>query len=74
LVLISDGPNRGKIMAELIVADDIMIPKGTAAILFSADLLGEMNVKLIYDEKNAKPFMKMAIPSARKLKRACWLN
>lgn len=52
LVLISDGPNRGKILAELIVADDIDIPKGSAAILFSADLLGEMNVKLIYDEKN----------------------
>lgn len=51
LELISSGPNRGKVMAEMIVTNDIQIPLGTKATLFSADLLGEMNVKLIFDEK-----------------------
>ena len=52
LTLISSGVNRGKIRAEMIISDDIKIPKETVAVLFSADLLGEMNVKLIYNEDN----------------------
>lgn len=52
LTLISEGPNRGKILAEMIVSNDIKIPENTVAILFSADLLGEMNVKLIFDEES----------------------
>ena len=51
LELISEGPNRGKILALMIISDEIIIPENSVAILFSADLLGEMNVKLIYDEK-----------------------
>lgn len=53
LTLISEGPNRGKILAEMIVSNDIKIPENSVAILFSADLLGEMNVKLIFDEETA---------------------
>lgn len=52
LTLISDGPNRGKILAEMIVSNDVKIPENTVAILFSADLLGEMNVKLIFNEES----------------------
>lgn len=52
LTLISTGENRGKILAEMIISNDIQIPNGTVAVLFSADLLGEMNVKLIYNEEN----------------------
>jgi phospholipid/cholesterol/gamma-HCH transport system substrate-binding protein len=52
LTLISEGPNRGKILAEMIVSNDVKIPENTVAILFSADLLGEMNVKLIFNEES----------------------
>jgi phospholipid/cholesterol/gamma-HCH transport system substrate-binding protein len=52
LTLISEGPNRGKILAEMIVSNDVKIPQNTVAILFSADLLGEMNVKLIFNEES----------------------
>jgi len=52
LTLISEGPNRGKVLAEMIVRDDVQIPVGSKATLFSADLLGEMNVKLIYDKES----------------------
>lgn len=52
LTLISEGANRGKILAEMIVSNDIKIPENTVAILFSADLLGEMNVKLIFNEES----------------------
>lgn len=52
LQLISEGPNRGKIIAEMIINKDIAIPVGSKAILFSADLLGEMNVKILFDETN----------------------
>tara|TARA_B110000459_G_scaffold73769_1_gene82986 strand:+ start:3603 stop:4586 length:984 start_codon:yes stop_codon:yes gene_type:complete len=51
LELISKGPNRGKILALMIISNEIKIPENSVAILFSADLLGEMNVKLIYDEE-----------------------
>lgn len=51
LELISSGPNRGKVLAEMIVREDVQIPAGSKATLFSADLLGEMNVKLVYNEK-----------------------
>ena len=51
LELISEGPNRGKILALMIISNEIKIPENSVAILFSADLLGEMNVKLIYDEE-----------------------
>lgn len=50
LSLIDGGPNAGKIMAEMIISNDIKIPENSLAVLFSADLLGEMNVKLIYPE------------------------
>lgn len=50
LVLISSGLNRGKIVAQMIIDETIDIPKGSKAILFSADLLGEMNVKLLFEE------------------------
>lgn len=50
LRLISSGPDAGKIVGEMIIADDILIPQGSSAILFSADLLGEMNVKLIFEK------------------------
>ena len=52
LTLINEGPNRGKILAEMIVSNDVKIPENTVAILFSADLLGEMNVKLIFNEES----------------------
>lgn len=51
MTLIESGKNKGKILTELVIKDDIFIPKGSSAILFSVDLLGEMNVKLIYNEK-----------------------
>ena len=50
LSLIENGPNAGKIVAEMIISNDIKIPLKSIAVLFSADLLGEMNVKLIYPE------------------------
>jgi phospholipid/cholesterol/gamma-HCH transport system substrate-binding protein len=50
LSLIDEGPNAGKINAQMIIAKDIKIPKKSVAVLFSADLLGEMNIKLIYPE------------------------
>lgn len=53
LELISSGANRGKILAQMIISNEIQIPKNSVAILFSADLLGEMNVKLIYDEESS---------------------
>ncbi|MEZ4978438.1 MAG: hypothetical protein R2772_03995 [Chitinophagales bacterium] len=34
----------------MIIDENIDIPKGSKAILFSADLLGEMNVKLLFEE------------------------
>jgi phospholipid/cholesterol/gamma-HCH transport system substrate-binding protein len=51
LQLINNGVNRGKILAEMVISNNIQIPSNSLAILFSADLLGEMNVKLIYDEE-----------------------
>lgn len=51
LSLIDAGPNAGKIIAQMIISNDIKIPKKSIAVLFSADLLGEMNVKLIYPEE-----------------------
>lgn len=50
LSLIEGGPNAGKIIAQMIISNDIQIPEKSLAVLFSADLLGEMNVKLIYPE------------------------
>lgn len=55
LQLINSGTNTGKIVAELVISNDVQIPNGSVAILFSADLLGEMNVKLIYNDE-AKAF------------------
>ncbi|MEZ4916721.1 MAG: MlaD family protein [Chitinophagales bacterium] len=54
LHLIEKGANKGKILAELVIRDDIEVPKGSKAILFSADLLGEMNVKLLFDDKSTQ--------------------
>ena len=48
--LVDNGKLKGKIVTELVVRNDINVPNGTLAILFSADLLGEMNVKFIYGD------------------------
>lgn len=48
--LIDSGKHRGKIAVDLIIRDDIKLPTNSKAVLFSADLLGAMNVKILLSD------------------------
>lgn len=52
LTFMYDGPNAGKIIGKITITNEVKIPKESTAILYSTGLMGDMSIKLIFNNVN----------------------